>query len=96
MMLVVTYDVDTATADGTKRLRQVAKICERFGVRVQNSVFEVLVDSAQLTQLKASLANTIDKELDSVRFYRLGNSYQGKIDTMGKKPIVEAGGELIF
>lgn len=41
MMLVVTYDVDTSDTAGQKRLRKVAKICERYGMRVQNSVFEV-------------------------------------------------------
>jgi CRISPR-associated protein Cas2 len=96
MMLVVTYDVDTTTAAGAKRLRRVAKICERYGMRVQNSVFEVLVDSAQLVKLKADLASAMDVESDSVRFYRLGNSYQRKVETMGKTPLVQAGGELIF
>lgn len=78
MMLVVTYDVNTTEAAGEKRLRKVAKICERYGVRVQNSVFEVLVDAAELVVLKSVLSDIIDKENDSVRFYRLGNSYQHK------------------
>lgn len=96
MLLVITYDVDTTTAAGAKRLRQVAKVCERYGMRVQNSVFEVLVDAAQLVTLKAELKRRIDTELDSVRFYRIGNSYEGKIDTLGKSPLVQAGGSLIF
>jgi CRISPR-associated protein Cas2 len=96
MMLVVTYDVDTTDAAGVKRLRKVAKICERYGVRVQNSVFEVLVNAAQLVVLKTELAQVIDHECDSIRLYRLGNSYRHKVDTMGKKPLVEAGQELIF
>lgn len=96
MMLVLTYDVDTTTAAGAKRLRRVAKLCERYGVRVQNSVFEVLVDAAQLVQLKEQLKGVIDGKQDSVRFYRLGNAYQSKIETMGKTPPVEAGSELIF
>ena len=72
-MLVVTYDVDTADAAGQKRLRKVARICERHGTRVQNSVFEVLVDAAGLAVLKRELEKVIDMEQDSVRFYRLGN-----------------------
>ncbi len=96
MMLVVTYDVNTMEAAGAKRLRKVAKICEKYGVRVQNSVFEVLVDSAQLVVLKSLLSDVIDKENDSVRFYRLGNSYQHKIEVMGKEPLVQAGSALIF
>ena len=89
MMLVVTYDVDTSDTAGQKRLRKVAKICERYGMRVQNSVFEVLVDAAQLVTL-------IDIAQDSVRFYRLGNTYESRIETMGKRPLVEAGKALIF
>lgn len=96
MMLVVTYDVDTSDAAGQKRLRKVAKICERHGMRVQNSVFEVLVDAAQLVSLKKELEKTIDMTQDSIRFYRLGNAYEGRIETMGKKPLVEAGSALIF
>lgn len=80
----------------TKRLRKVAKICERYGMRVQNSVFEVLLDAAQLVVLKHELEKIIDTEQDSVRFYRLGNSYERRIETMGKRPRVEAGGALIF
>ena len=95
-MLVVTYDVDTADAAGQKRLRKVARICERHGTRVQNSVFEVLVDTAGLVVLKRELEKVIDMEQDSVRFYRLGNSYENRIETMGRKPLVEAGSALIF
>ena len=96
MMLVVTYDVDTSDFAGQKRLRKVAKICERHGMRVQNSVFEVLVDAAQLVALKQELGKVIDMTHDSVRFYRLGNSYENRIETMGRKPLVEAGSALIF
>ena len=96
MMLVLTYDVDTSTLVGAKRLRRVARICEQYGVRVQNSVFEVLVDAAQLAALKAGLKEIIDTETDSVRFYRLGNSFQNKVEVMGKAPLVEAGRELIL
>lgn len=96
MMLVVTYDVNTTEAAGAKRLRKVAKICEKYGVRVQNSVFEVLVDAAELVVLKSLLSEVIDNENDSVRFYRLGNSYQHKIEVMGKEPLVQAGSALIF
>ena len=96
MMLVITYDVNTETEEGARRLRKVAKLCERYGVRVQNSVFEILVDASQLVVLKAELSKIIDMERDSVRFYRLGNSYQQKIETMGREPIVQAGSALIL
>ena len=96
MMLVVTYDVDTSDTAGQKRLRNVAKICERYGMRVQNSVFEVILDAARLAVLKHELEKIIDMAQDSVRFYRLGNSYENRIETMGRRPLVEAGGALIF
>lgn len=96
MLLVITYDVDTTDAQGAKRLRKVAKLCERSGMRVQNSVFEVFVDSAQLAVLKAELSKIIDPKRDSIRFYRLGNSYQHKIETMGRTPLVQAGEALLL
>lgn len=96
MLLVITYDVDTTSAKGAKRLRKVAKLCERNGIRVQNSVFEVLVDAAQLVVLKTELSQIIDHEHDSVRFYRLGNSYQNKIETMGRTPLVQTGEPLLL
>lgn len=96
MLIVITYDVNTETTAGRKRLRQVANICEKYGIRVQNSVFEVEVDAAQLAVLKAEMIRRIDIEQDSVRIYRLGNSYERKIETLGKTPIVQAGGALFF
>ena len=65
MMMLITYDVDMTTPAGAKRLRKVAKICENFGMRVQNSVFELLIDPAQLVGIKAQLTVAIDKEKDS-------------------------------
>ena len=65
-------------------------------MRVQNSVFEVLVDAAQLVTLKSELEKVIDIAQDSVRFYRWGNTYENRIETMGKRPLVEAGKALIF
>lgn len=83
MMILLTYDVDFTKPNGEKRLRKVAKLCERYGVRVQNSVFEIMIDSAQLIGFKAEIAKIIDKRSDSVRFYRLGNKWETKIDILG-------------
>lgn len=96
MLVLMTYDVSTATEAGEKRLRKVAGLCEKYGMRVQNSVFEVMVDNAQFIMLKAQLEKLIDHENDSVRFYKLGNKYQHKIETMGKTPLVQAGGAWII
>ena len=83
MLVLITYDVNTETAAGKKRLRKVAKQCENYGRRVQNSVFECLLDNAQSIALKAALTDIIDMEKDSLRFYYLGNNYQTKIEHVG-------------
>ena len=96
MLVLVTYDVNTSSAAGQKRLRKVAKLCERYGLRVQNSVFEVLVDAAQLAVLKSDLSGVIDLNQDSVRFYRLGNNYQNRFTAMGRSGPVQTGEPLLL
>ena len=96
MLLVVAYDVETTNPAGAKRLRSVAKLCQKYGVRVQNSVFEIETSAAQLVELKGGLQSIIDQEQDSIRIYRLGNSWQNKIEVLGKKPIIQPGAEIIL
>ena len=86
MLVLVTYDVNTETAAGRKRLRKVAKICVNHGQRVQNSVFECLLDAAQYVTFKAELTALIDPETDSLRFYRLGNQHKTKVEHIGRAP----------
>lgn len=83
MLVLITYDVNTETNAGKTRLHKVAKQCTNYGRRVQNSVFECIVDNAQCVELKAILSDIIDKNLDSLRFYYLGNNYQTKIEHIG-------------
>ena len=83
MFILITYDINTTTADGRKRLRLVAKICLNYGQRVQNSVFECKVDEGQFRIIKHKLSETIDHEKDSLRFYRLGKNYEKTIEQMG-------------
>ena len=83
MLVLITYDVNTETVAGRKRLRKVAKQCTNYGRRVQNSVFECILDNAQCVTLKAILADIIDESVDSLRFYYLGNKYQTKVEHMG-------------
>jgi CRISPR-associated protein Cas2 len=85
MMVLITYDVETLTAEGRKRLRRVSKNCINYGQRVQNSVFECIVDPAQLAVLKNHLLNIIDEEKDSLRFYFLGSNWQNKVEHYGIK-----------
>ena len=83
MLVLITYDVNTETDAGKKRLRKVAKQCTNYGRRVQNSVFECILDNAQCLTLKSILMDIIDENVDSLRFYYLGNKYQTKVEHMG-------------
>ena len=96
MLVLITYDVNTSDAEGRKRLRNVAKQCQNYGQRVQNSVFECLIDTAQLKLLRTSLIDIIDAEKDSLRFYFLGTKYQTKIEHVGAKESYEPEGVLIL
>lgn len=83
MLVLITYDVNTENAAGKARLRKVAKQCVNYGRRVQNSVFECILDNAQGIALKAILTDIIEEEKDSLRFYYLGNNYQTKVEHIG-------------
>ena len=85
MMELITYDVNTQTADGRARLRKVAKQCVNYGQRVENSVFECVMDAAKTREVKEKLVGLIDKEKDSLRFYYLGNNYKNKVEHVGAK-----------
>ena len=85
MLVLITYDVNTENAAGRKRLRQIAKQCVNYGQRVQNSVFECLLDAAQCNLLQAKLCAIMDPEKDSLRFYYLGTRYENKIEHFGCK-----------
>lgn len=96
MLVLVTYDVSTMDSEGQRRLRNVSKICQSYGQRVQNSVFECIVDTTQFTVLKIKLLEAIDKEQDSLRFYQLGNNYKNKITHIGIKDSLDLEGPLIL
>ena len=86
MLVLVTYDVNTETAAGRKRLRRVEKMCVNYGQLVQNSVFECLLDAAQYVVFKSKLTALIDPQKDSLRFYQLGNNYRKKVEHIGLHP----------
>ena len=96
MLVLVTYDVNTEDKEGRKRLRKVAKQCMNYGVRVQNSVFECVVDAAKLRVLKKVLYDEIDPKKDSLRFYNLGNRTKSNVEHYGAKPSLDVEGDLIF
>jgi len=96
MLILITYDVDTTTKAGEKRLRRVAKECVNYGLRVQNSVFECLLTEAQLVNLKAILSSIINDTTDSIRFYYLGSNWKRKIETLGKNTSFDPTDALII
>lgn len=96
LLVLITYDVSTVSSAGQKRLRKVAKVCQNYGQRVQNSVFECIVDATQFVSLKIELADIIDEGRDSLRFYRLGENYKTKVEHIGVKESVDLEGPLIF
>lgn len=96
MLVLITYDVNTEDTKGRRRLRKVAKQCVNYGQRVQNSVFECIMDPGQCKMLKAQLLDIIDIERDSLRFYYLGNNYENKIEHYGAKKGFTQEGVLIL
>lgn len=96
MLLLITYDVNTQTPEGQKRLRRVAKVCENYGQRVQNSVFECVVDQAQRIELCHKLEQIINIETDSLRYYQLGNHWKSRVEHVGAKNTFDPEGVLIL
>ena len=86
MLVLVTYDVNTEDPAGRRRLRNVAKACVNKGQRVQNSVFECLLDPGEYAQLKHELGRIIDAEKDSLRFYKLGKTTRARLRRWGAIP----------
>lgn len=95
-MVLITYDVNTKTASGIKRLRKVAKQCVNYGQRVQNSVFECSLTPAQLVNLKTKLLEIIDQDHDSIRFYNLGKNWQNRVETIGKDDSYDPDKDLLI
>lgn len=96
MFVLITYDVNTESKEGRKRLAKVAKQCVNYGVRVQNSVFECVLDAAKCLEVKQKLIDTIDKNKDSLRFYYLGDNYKTKIEHIGAKETIKVDEPLIL
>lgn len=84
MQVLITYDVETVSSDGKRRLRQVAKVCIDYGQRVQNSVFELNIYPADLVNIKNKLEKIIDPKKDSIRIYNLGKNWENRVETLGR------------
>lgn len=96
MLVLITYDVNTEDAKGSRRLRKVAKICVNYGQRVQNSVFECLLSPAELCLVKSKLLDVMDDQKDSLRIYHLGNNYKNHIEHFGAKQSYSPEDPMIF
>jgi CRISPR-associated protein Cas2 len=96
MLVVVSYDVCTKDPKGAKRLRRVAKACVDFGQRVQNSVFECIVDPEQWARLRIRLLSEFDPEKDSLRFYFLGANFKNRVEHHGAKEVVDLEAPLLL
>lgn len=96
MDLLITYDVETATREGQRRLRKVAKICEGYGHRVQKSVFEIVCREAEKVRLVAELRAAIDPQLDSIRIYRLPAQALDDVEHLGKPRPVDPRGPFVI
>lgn len=96
MLVVITYDVNVTTDAGKTRLRKVAKQCVNFGQRVQNSVFECLLDPVQFADLKHRLEEIVDPKTDSLRYYFLGNNWKNRIEHYGAKAGYDPEGVLMI
>lgn len=96
MLVLITYDVNTESAAGKRRLRKVAKECQNYGQRVQNSVFECVMDSTKTREVKEILLKIIDEEKDSLRFYYLGDKYKNKVEHYGVKESYDMDAALLI
>ncbi len=96
MMILVSYDVSTVTRDGERRLRRVAKACLNHGQRVQNSVFECVLQNDQWVAFRAELLKLADLQQDSLRFYFLGNEWQRRVEHHGTKPTLDPDAPLLI
>ena len=96
MMVLITYDVNTIDSAGRKRLRKVAKQCVNYGQRVQNSVFECLLEPFQFATLKSELVSLIDVSKDSLRFYHLGANWKPRVEHVGAKESYDPEGPIVL
>lgn len=96
MYILITYDVQTESLEGQRRLRKVAKLCQNYGQRVQNSVFECVLSELQLAELKDKLEHTMDTVHDSIRIYYLNKNENRRVVTIGKNTAIDVEGMLLI
>lgn len=86
MYVILVYDINLEEKEGQKVLRNVFKICKKYLVHIQNSVFEGELLDSQEMKLKAELDRYIREERDSVILFKsrtqkwLDKEFLGKIE----------------
>jgi CRISPR-associated protein Cas2 len=95
MWVLITYDVATDTAAGRSRLRRVAKACEGYGQRVQKSVFECTVNDNTYERMKQELLKIINEKEDSIRFYKLPEGRERRVEEFGQGEVLDFTGPLV-
>ncbi|MDR0852895.1 MAG: CRISPR-associated endonuclease Cas2 [Clostridiales Family XIII bacterium] len=96
MFVVITYDVNTQTPEGQRRLHKISKACQNYGQRVQNSVFECLIDYGTFLKLKHELETIANEKTDSLRYYKIGNKWEPKVEQYGVKSGCNPEGTIII
>jgi len=96
MLVVVAYDISTLDKAGQKRLSKVAKICSRYGIRSQNSLFECYISNVDFLSLKKELLEIYKESEDLITFYLVGNSYEGKVEKYGRLAVTSLGDSMFF
>lgn len=95
MLVIATYDVSTESPEGRRRLRRAAKVCLRYGQRVQKSVFECQVDQMQFEELERNLLAEVDLAEDNLRFYRLTEPHELRVKQYGVFRSLDFDGPLV-
>ena len=78
MICIIAYDV----ADNKRRLR-VAKTLESWGYRIQESVFQLRLDTSTLARVRSSLAALISDAEDVIHIYPICSSCADRADILG-------------
>ena len=96
MDVLVTYDIADTDGDGARRLRRIAELCEKYGERVQFSVFECRLSPTRLARMIGEVEDVIDHKRDSVIVYRFPGKIQDAMLRFGRSRSHELGQSWIL
>ena len=84
MDILITYDIADTESTGASRLRRIADVCEKYGQRVQFSVFECRLSKARLARLVGAVEGIIDRDRDTVLLYRFPGGIEAATLRLGR------------